>query len=118
MPYQNISAELTAADVASIKLLTQNARALMPFLQTLQASDRIGLYKMGPKRLAWVDECLKAARNHPEILPSYFKLVEFEKDYALAGTLADLREVFKALFLTSTTPRWAWAAKRRRQLPA
>jgi hypothetical protein len=74
-------------------------------LQTLQAKDRIGLYKMGKGRLAWVDECLKAARNNPGILPGYFKVDEFEKDFELARALADIRSVYESLFtdLNDTT---------------
>jgi hypothetical protein len=98
MSYQNISATLPDATIVSIKNLATQARVLLPFLQTLTAGDRIGLYKMGPKRLAWVMECLQAAKNHPEILPPHFKLAEFEQKYELARALADLRAVFKSLF--------------------
>lgn len=97
MPYQDISAELSAADVQAIKDAVALIREKLPFLQTLTGQDRVRLYKMGPQRLAWVDECLTAARNHPEVLPPTFKVAEFEKDYALAGTLAEVRSVLDGL---------------------
>jgi hypothetical protein len=98
MSYQKITGSLTDEAIAGIKDLAAQARVLMPFLQTLTAGDRIELYKMGPKRLAWVMECLQAAKNHPEVLPSFFKTEEFEKSYELARDMADIRAVFKSLF--------------------
>ena len=97
MPYQNISAALTEANIQAIKDLAAQARTLMPFLQTLTSAERMKFYKMGPKRLAWVQECLNAAKNNPGVLPGYFKVAEFEKDFELAKVMADLREVFKSL---------------------
>ncbi len=98
MPYQNISAVLSNSNIQALKDHAAQARLLLPFLQTLSSNERVGLYKMGAKRLAWVDECLKAAKNHPEVLPGYFKIEEFEKSFVLARALADLREVYKSLF--------------------
>lgn len=98
MPYQNISATLTEANIQAIKDCATQARGLMPFLQTLEGKDRVGLFKMGPGRLAWVGACLDAAKNHPGVLPGYFKPEEFSKDYELARALADLRGIFESLF--------------------
>jgi hypothetical protein len=98
MAYQNISATLTDAVINQIKDHAAQARALMPFLQTLSTDERKKFYKMGPKRLAWVQACLDAAKNHPEVLPTYFKVGEFEKDFELARVLADIRSVYESLF--------------------
>lgn len=98
MPYQNISAALTDANIQAIKDHAGQARTLMPFLQTLTAQDRIGLFKMGQGRLAWAEAGLEAAKNHPEILPGYFKVEEYEKDFDLARALADIRGVYESLF--------------------
>jgi hypothetical protein len=97
MPYQNISATLTDAVINQIKDHAAQARVLMPFLQTLSTDERMKFYKMGPKRLAWVQACIDAAKNHPEVLPTYFKVEEFEKDFALARALADIRGVYQSL---------------------
>jgi len=97
MPYQKITGSLTDGTVTQIKDFAAQARVLLPFLQTLTADDRMGLYKMGPKRLAWVMECLQAANNHPEVLPTFFKTAEFQRRFELARALADLRAVFKSL---------------------
>lgn len=93
-----MSIALADETITGIKALAAQARALMPFLQTLTANDRIGLYKMGPKRLAWVMECLQAAKNHPEVLPSFFQTAEFERSYELARDLSDIRATFKSLY--------------------
>jgi hypothetical protein len=98
MAYQNISATLTEEVINQIKDHAAQARALMPFLQTLSSAERMKFYKMGPKRLAWVQACIDAAKNHPEVLPTYFKIGEFEKDFTLARALADIRGVYNSLF--------------------
>jgi len=98
MPYQNISASLTETEINDLKAQVAAIRVKLPFLQTLTKDERIKFYKMGPQRLAWVQECLAAARNNPDALPKTFKVEEFARDFELAKVLADLRMVFKQLF--------------------
>ena len=71
---------------------------MLPFLQTLTSQERVRLYKMGPQRLAWVQACLAAAKDNPNVLPPSFEVDEFAQDFELANTLATLRTVFQQLF--------------------
>ncbi|MEH1801502.1 MAG: hypothetical protein V7L13_20460 [Nostoc sp.] len=49
MPYQNITASLTPADIQEIKAAFAIIQAKMPFLVTLSAEERRNLFKMGDK---------------------------------------------------------------------
>ncbi len=53
---------------------------------------------MGPQRLAWVQACLAAAKDNPNVVPPAFDVDEFAQDFELANTLATLRTVFQQLF--------------------
>jgi len=90
MPYQNISAVLSAANVQAIKEAINAITALLPFLVPLTADERKKLFKLGDKSLTFVQDALTAAQNHPEILPANFNVVEFAKDVALFTALSEI----------------------------
>ncbi|MBC7969475.1 MAG: hypothetical protein H7Z11_04960 [Verrucomicrobia bacterium] len=54
MPYENISATLSAQNLSNIKTAIATIRANMPFLITLTADERRKRFKMGNKSLAFV----------------------------------------------------------------
>lgn len=70
MPYQNISAEASDADLQAVKTALETVRQKLPFLVTLTPAERRHLFKMGDKSLAFVQNSLQAARNNPGILPA------------------------------------------------
>jgi hypothetical protein len=90
MPYQNITASLSEADVQEIKAALQTIEQKLPFLITLSADERRKLFKMGAKSLSFVNNSLTAAQSNPDILPASFDLEEFARDYKLATTLTDI----------------------------
>lgn len=90
MPYQNISAKLTDADVQEIKEAIATIEAKLPFLVNLTAEERRKLFKMGNKSLTFVSNSLTAAQSNRDILPASFNVDEFARDYQLATTLTNI----------------------------
>jgi hypothetical protein len=97
MSNPDINVSLSDADVQKIKDIIGQVRAAMPFLITLTTKDRMGKYKMGPQRLAWVQACVNAASNHPEVLPGFFKQDQYAASYDTSQAMADIREVLRSL---------------------
>lgn len=90
MPYQDINATLSEADLQAIKQAIGTIQQKLPFLITLSAEERKRLYKMGDKRLAFVQNSLNAAQSNRNILPASFDLEGFTNDYRLASSLTEL----------------------------
>lgn len=90
MPYYNISAELSDADIAQIKASLADIQDKLPFLIHLSIEERRRLYKMGDKSLSFVNNSLNVAQANPQILPASFDLSELARDYRLATALNEL----------------------------
>lgn len=90
MPYQNIEATLSVEDLKEIKAAIATIQTKMPFLITLTAEERRRLYKMGDKRLAFVQNSLNAAQNNQGILPNSFDLKGYLLDCELAKNLSEV----------------------------
>ncbi|MBW4464824.1 MAG: hypothetical protein KME07_05205 [Pegethrix bostrychoides GSE-TBD4-15B] len=90
MPYQNLNTSLTDADRQAIKQAIATIQQKLPFLITLSADERKRLYKMGDKRLAFVQNSLNAAQSNRNILPASFDLDSFSNDYQLSADLSEL----------------------------
>ncbi|MBD2299246.1 hypothetical protein H6G80_18505 [Nostoc sp. FACHB-87] len=90
MAYQNITASLSPEDIQEIKAAFATIQAKLPFLVTLSAEERRKLFKMGDKRLSFVNTSLIAAQSNRDILPASFDLEEFVRDYQLATNLTEL----------------------------
>jgi hypothetical protein len=90
MPYQNITATLSDADIQQIKAALETIQQKLPFLVNLTAEERRSLCKMGDKSLAFVNNSLNAAQTNRDILPASFDLDEFVRDYQLAVALTEL----------------------------
>ncbi|HIK06766.1 MAG TPA: hypothetical protein IGS40_19080 [Trichormus sp. M33_DOE_039] len=90
MPYQNITASLSPADIQEIKAALQTIQRKLPFLITLSPEERRKLVKMGDKSLAFVNNSVSAAKSNPEILPASFDVDELVRDYQLATTLTEV----------------------------
>ncbi len=90
MPYQNITATLSEAELEEIKAALQTIEQKLPFLINLTTEERRRLFKIGSKSLAFVNNSLTAAQSNRDILPASFDLEEFARDYQLAAALTDI----------------------------
>ncbi|MBW4659340.1 MAG: hypothetical protein KME15_11745 [Drouetiella hepatica Uher 2000/2452] len=90
MSYPEIKATLTDAELQEIKQAIATIQQNLPFLITLSADERKRLYKMGDKRLAFVQNSLNAAQSNRNILPASFDLEGFANDYRLTLSLNEL----------------------------
>lgn len=90
MPYQNISATLSEADMREIKTAIKTIQQKLPFLITLSVQERRKLFKMGDKSLAFVNNSLSAAQSNRDILPASFNVEELVQDTQLAASLTEI----------------------------
>jgi hypothetical protein len=97
MTYQDINATLSEQDLQEIKQAIIKIQQKLPFLITLSAIERRRLFKMGDKRLAFVQTSLNAAQSNPNILPASFDLSGFANDYRLATTLTEVEMLLSQL---------------------
>jgi hypothetical protein len=97
MSYQNINAALSDAELQAIKQAIATIQQNLPFLITLSADERKRLYKMGDKRLAFVQNSLNAAQSNRNILPASFDLDGFANDYRLTSSLSELLMLLRQL---------------------
>lgn len=90
MPYQNIDATLSPADLQAVKDGFATILQKLPFLVNLTADERRAIFKTGPERVSFVQNALAAAQAHPDILPASFSIPAFEKDVTLFAQLTEL----------------------------
>src|SRR5690349_9291477 len=83
MPYQNISATVSAADLQAVKDAIATIQQKLPFLVNLTADERKAIFKTGPNSLSFVQNALQAALNNPDIFPKSFDVIEFGSDVNL-----------------------------------
>ena len=97
MPYQNISATLSSADVQAIRDAIAIIRSKLLFLVNLTDAERQKLFKMKDKSIPFVQDALSGAQDHPEILPTTFNVAEFSKDVLLAVALHEVLALLQSL---------------------
>ena len=87
-----ISTELPSAVAADIteKLNAINTALAGILLFNLTGQDRLELYKLGDKSLAFVEKALEYAANNPALVPSYLDLGEANKDLKLSKDLNNI----------------------------
>lgn len=90
MTSQSMNTTLSDADLQDIKQAIATIQERMPFLTTLSADDRKRLYKMGDKRLAFVQNSLTVAQSNTNILPASFDVASFANDCRLAAQLNEI----------------------------
>nr|VFK21492.1 MAG: hypothetical protein BECKLPF1236A_GA0070988_1030511 [Candidatus Kentron sp. LPFa]VFK34973.1 MAG: hypothetical protein BECKLPF1236C_GA0070990_1031711 [Candidatus Kentron sp. LPFa] len=61
MPYQNIDASLSPADIKAIKATFDTVLQKMPFLINLTPKERKSMFKAGPDSVSFVQNALNAA---------------------------------------------------------
>lgn len=99
MPYQNINATLSTADVQAIKDAFALIISKLPFLVTLTSAERQSVFKTGPDSLSFIQNTLTAALDNPAILPASFNVEEHKNDVVLFAILTEF--VTLAASLTS-----------------
>ncbi len=97
MPYQDINVMLSDADLKEIRQAIATIQQKLPFLITLNTTERKRLYKMGDKRLAFVQTSLSAAQSNRNILPASFDFDAFSNDYHLATALMEIEMLLNQL---------------------
>ena len=91
MPYQNIDATLSAADVQAIEDDINSIKQKMPFLVTLTSDERKSLFKTGASRLSLIVDTAGIAQDFPNIFPPSFNITAFLRDVELFQKLNELR---------------------------
>jgi hypothetical protein len=92
-----ISASFSEAEKKAVMLKIEAIRADMSFLTNLTAVERKKLRKMGPKSVAYVQQCLAGAKAFPNELKKSFDTPELEKDYNLIFNLLDVQVACQSL---------------------
>lgn len=98
MPYQNINATLSDADVQAIKDALATVREKLPFLVNLTPDERKQIFKAGPDRISFVQNALAAVQNNPSIFPASFNVTEFQKDAELFNAMTELCTLTSSIF--------------------
>ena len=97
MSYQNISVALTQSDIDAVKTAIATINTKLSFLVTLDADERKGLFKLGPKSADFVQDASVAVANFPNILPPTFDKAEYDKDTNLFKALFEIKTLVDSL---------------------
>src|SRR6478609_4708037 len=97
MSYQNISVAMVQADIDAVKAAIATINTKLPFLITLDPTERRDIYKLGAKSVDFVQDANVAVTNFPNMLPATFDKVEYGKDTALFKTLGEFKTLVDSL---------------------
>ena len=92
-----ISADFTATAKTAALAKINEAKTQMPFLISLPGAERKNYGNMGPKSVAYANQCLEGAITFPNELKANFNLVEYQKDVALVNNLLGVRVAVASL---------------------
>ena len=92
-----ISAVFTVGEKATVLAKIADVKVQLPFLITLTVEERKKLRKMGPKSVAYVQQCVAGAKAFPDELKKNFNTPEMEKDFNLISNLLDVQVECQAL---------------------
>lgn len=98
MPYQNIDASITPADLQAIRDDFASVLQKLPFLINLTKQERQSLPKAGPDSVSFVENSLTASRSHSDILPARFDSAGFKNDVDLLVALTELAALAESVF--------------------
>ncbi|WP_089727491.1 hypothetical protein [Candidatus Thiosymbion oneisti] len=90
MPYANIDASLSPAEVKAIKDAFETVLKKLPFLVNLTPDERRIIFKTGADSVSFVQNALSAAQTYPDILPAGFSTKGFKQDVDLFTILTEL----------------------------
>ncbi len=97
MPYKQIDATLSDADVQAVKDALATIQQKLPFLGTLTDTERKQLSKAGAEHLAQIEGAGQVATNNPAILPATFDDTKFQNSVVLFSTMTDLNTLMQQL---------------------
>ncbi len=97
MSYQNISIDLTQADVDAVKTAINTINSKLPFLITIDGQERLELVKLGAKSVDFVQDASAAVDNFPAIMPPSFDVAEYGKDSSLFKSLSEIKLLLDSL---------------------
>lgn len=97
MPYANISAELTAAQITAITGAINTIKTNLPFLLNLSKEERSRLSKMGPNGYSYVTKAIDYANGNASALPAVLNVVEAKKDLKLYNDMRPLAQAVAQL---------------------
>jgi len=98
MPYQNISAKLTDAELLTITTaLADVANVLKDKVVNLTTEERSRLYKMRNNRYSLAERSLTHAKNNPHLTPPYLSLTGAELDFTFYKQLASFIGIINSL---------------------
>jgi len=93
-PYNNLSSSLGTGDYNQIINRINAIKAALPFLINLTPDERRRGLRQGDKSMAFVSKALEYASAHPNLVPPYLNVGEFQKDHDLREQLLHiLREM-------------------------
>lgn len=90
MPYQNINATVSAADLQAIRDAFALIASKLPFLVSLTVEERRATFKAGPDSLSFLTNAASAATGNPTIFPPSFDREGFLKDVELFAVLTEI----------------------------
>ena len=93
-----ISTDFKTGDKDVVITKLNEVIALMPFLISLSLEERKKNGNMGPKSVAYVQQCLEAAIAFPAELKANFKVAEFQNDVTLINNLMGVRVLLGSLY--------------------
>ncbi len=79
-PYNNLSSSLGTGDYNQIINRINAIKAALPFLINLTPDERRRGLRQGDKSMAFVSKALEYASAHPNLVPPYLNVGEFQKD--------------------------------------
>lgn len=98
MPYKNIDAAVSAADLQAIRDAFAVIVSKLPFLVSLTGAERKATFKAGPDSLSFLNNAAIAVEGNPNIFPPSFDRVGFLKDVALFAVLTELGTQAESVF--------------------
>ena len=97
MPYQNIDATLSGADIQAVKDAFAAVLTKLPFLVNLTVDERKSIVKTGSDSLSFVQTALTGAQANPLIFPPSFDQLGFGKDVALFAALTEIQALAESV---------------------
>lgn len=115
MPYQNINATLSAADIQAIKDAFASIKEKLPFLINLTPDERKAITKAGPDSVSFINNAAAAVQNNPTVFPASFNAQEFQNDVALFIVLTELCTLASSVFSQMDDTRLAVGSEAMRE---
>ena len=115
MPYQNIDATVSAADLQAVKDAFALIKQRLPFLVNLTNDERKTIVKTGSDSLTFVTKALSGAQANPDIFPGTFNQPAFQRDVDLFGVLTELATLAYQVYEQIDDTRMATGGESMRQ---